>query len=453
MSDGLIIGRRGPFARRAPDDAHVFAIAPPGRGKTETVKVNALTWRGPAVIASSKSDVLWSTFETRAAMGKVWVLDLRLPGPDGKRYELPPGCERARYSILRGCDQWTRAYSRANGLTSSARTNTPTADYWAGKAAELLAPILHAAALRGKPLSWAVETLRRGDFTTTLAILQEAGANEAHAMLFGLTTTGRDHFGSIQSTASFAVAWAQGPILEDSDADTFNPAVVCEGAHSLYIISPSDNAGRDGGPLAAAVAGEIYGARKHAVELRREMQMMAWLLDETALLPLASLPSVAAEGRGAANLRLLLCAQSFGAIKGRWGDVGATTLRDSCAVSLLWGGIKDPELLAAYERLSEEHWVRNQGGKERQSGSWRQRWTVHRIGHLPRRKVLVFDGQKRPRLMAAAFAPKMLACRRAMKGEAAAKIHASDLKIRRVLLVAIAAASVLALLAVAGVLH
>jgi len=219
----LIIARRGPIAIYAPSDSHVLALAPPGRGKTETVKANALCWKGPALIASSKGDILQATASVRAQKGKpVWVLDLR-PG----RYAVAQGCIRALWTPLRGCDQWPTAIRRAAALSGAVRGG-PNGDFWAGKAGELLAPLIHAAALGNRPFSEVVEWLRTSAFDFPLAVLKKTVATDPRTLLPGVAASGRDHFGSVQSTASAAVAIFAGASLEDADAglgpDGFDPA-------------------------------------------------------------------------------------------------------------------------------------------------------------------------------------------------------------------------------------
>jgi type IV secretion system protein VirD4 len=438
--DRLIIARRGPFAVHAPADSHVFGIAPPGRGKTETVICNGLLWRGPALIASSKGDVMKATAAVRVQQGhSVWVLDLR-----PQRHQLPDGCKRALWTPLRGCADFSTSMRRSAALTSAVRGGQ-NGDFWGGKAGELLGPLLNAGALAKRPLSEVIEWLRTASFDFPLAVLNKNGATEASTMLTGVAGAGREHFGSVQSTASLAVAIFSGPRLEDADAglgpDGFDPAQLSRQG-TLFVISPSDNAGSDGGPVACAIADEIYAARKSDHDHGVDYDRMCWLIDEAALLPLKGMPAILAEGRGF-GLRILCCTQSWGAVRERWGDRGADTIRDAAATSVLWGGLHDDALLSTYEKLGGQHWMRHEGAKEQSQGQWQPRWSAHRIAHLPQRKVLIFNGINKPRLLHAAFARKMWVCQHVLEQT---KTTAEQLRLMRLRMVLVIVVSILVLI-------
>ena len=117
----LIIARRGPIAVYAPSDLYVLALAPPGRGKTETVKANALCWKGPALIASSKGDILQATASVRAQKGKpVWVSRLKARSVCGSagmhpglldaltRVQSVAHCNQAGGGIIRSRTRWSK---------------------------------------------------------------------------------------------------------------------------------------------------------------------------------------------------------------------------------------------------------------------------------------------------------------------------------------------------------
>lgn len=398
------------------------------------VKVNALCWKGPALIASSKGDLLEATAVVRAQQGKpVWVLDLRQG-----RNELPASCMRALWTPLRGCNDWATAMRRAAALTGAVRGGQ-NGDFWAGKAGELLGPLSHAAALGNRPFSEVIEWVRTGAFDFPLAVLKKRGATDASTMLTGVAASGREHFGSVQSTASAAVAIFVGTSLQDADdglgPDGFDPAQLSR-AGTLYVIVPSDDAGHDGGPVVAAIADEIYSARKRDHDQGINYAPMAWLIDEAALMPLRSLPGVLSTGRSY-GLRVLLCGQSWGAFRERWGDRGADTLRDAAATSILWGGLHDDALLSTYEKLGGQHWVKHSGAAEQTGGSWQPRWSVHRIAHLPRRKVLVFNGVAKPRLHRAAYAKRMWACQHVLEQASPPDVQHRLLRIRVALVIVV----------------
>jgi type IV secretory pathway TraG/TraD family ATPase VirD4 len=111
-------------------------IAPTRSGKTTRCIIPwLLEHDGPAMVTSTKRDLVQATGAWRAEMGDVHVWD---PGaPDSACWTPLDRCEEWGYAIRQGV--WL-ADAVGHGDHHAAR-------FWNGEAAKLLAPLLHAAAL------------------------------------------------------------------------------------------------------------------------------------------------------------------------------------------------------------------------------------------------------------------------------------------------------------------
>jgi type IV secretion system protein VirD4 len=134
-------GKNGPIFT-GPEHAALI-IGPPRSGKTSAVIIPALTlWPGPAVVTSTKPDILGVTARHRGHHGTVWHWD-----PTGTILT-PAGATTLRWSPIPGCETWDTAVQRAWALATTARPG-PLGEsaHWIERAQALLAPLLHAAAI------------------------------------------------------------------------------------------------------------------------------------------------------------------------------------------------------------------------------------------------------------------------------------------------------------------
>src|SRR4051812_23181346 len=133
---GFSLGRLDGRDIYADEEAHVAVIAPTRAGKTTRCVIPwLLEHRGPAIVTSTKRDVLEATASARRKLGRVWVYD-------------PFGADSAQWTPLAGCHEWSYALRQAQWLADATQEgDSEIASYWRGEAAKLLAPLLHAAAL------------------------------------------------------------------------------------------------------------------------------------------------------------------------------------------------------------------------------------------------------------------------------------------------------------------
>ena len=152
----LILGRRGRRLLATTGQASVAVIGPTRISyKTTGFSIPAvLEWDGPAVVTSTKTDLLTATIARRREMGRVMVFD-----PTGST-----GLGNVQATPLSGCGSWRGAMQVAHRLSSSARSagNLEDADFWHAAAEKLLAPLLFAAASSGAEMGEVIRWLDDG---------------------------------------------------------------------------------------------------------------------------------------------------------------------------------------------------------------------------------------------------------------------------------------------------
>lgn len=338
----LGMGARDPVFT-GPEHA-ALVIGPPRSGKTSAVIIPAIAlWNGPVVTTSTKPDTLSITADCRQRRGDIWVWD-----PTGQ-LRLPERAKPLRWSPLLGCTNWDTAIDRAWMLTHSARPN-PTGDalHWTERAAALIAPLLHAAALATKPLSVVLEWIHRHetwDALDQLSVSPESAV--AHNLLSGIANTDSRELSGIWSTAdSVLAAYRNTATLSATDRPNFDPTAFAKSDDTVYLVAPAARTGHNA-PIVCALLDQIREAKLAA----RNAKPMLWALDEVAnIAPLPNLPSLVADA-GSQGLLMLACLQDLSQARHRWGHQadGFLTL---FATTLLLPGIADTITLEAVTTLA-----------------------------------------------------------------------------------------------------
>jgi type IV secretion system protein VirD4 len=336
----------------------VLVLGPSRSGKTSSLVIpNVLAAPGAVVSTSTKPEVLWRTAAVRGRRGRVLLFD-----PTGTT-EPPPGVERVGWSPLCSSTGWDGSLQMARSMvdaavTSGAGRSAPVFGHWQERAASLLAPLLHAAALDGVAMRTVVHWVDRHDGSAALAILSRhlGGVAPAVDVLSGiLTTDGREQSG-IWSTASGVLsAYRSIAALDATEGRLFDAESFCDGPHSLFVCAP----GRDQQLVAPLVVGLLSDIRDAAYRRAREATAPAPVLlalDELAnIAPIPDLPAMVSEGAGQ-GLLTLACLQDLSQARARWGRQ-ADALVSLFGTTLVLGGIADVPTLDAVARLAGEHEV------------------------------------------------------------------------------------------------
>jgi len=188
--DGRLIGT-------APE-THVLTIAPTRSGKTTgPVTTWALEHEGPAIITSTKADIVALTAGARAVHGPVWVFAPAVPPT-----ALP--VRACGWTPLEGCGAWEHAQMTGRWLASNAQGGNDQSEdsgarFYNHEAGRLLAPLLHAAALSQRRMA-TVNAWLRSESNEPLTVLRAHGASAAVAAASVVAKVLRD--ASMRSLAS-----------------------------------------------------------------------------------------------------------------------------------------------------------------------------------------------------------------------------------------------------------
>jgi type IV secretory pathway TraG/TraD family ATPase VirD4 len=200
---GIYLGRGERGSVWSGPEHHVLVVGPPRSGKTTSIVIPTLALhRGPAVVTSTKPDVLSATAFRRSRLGRCWLWD-----PTGMMPR-PQGVDELRWSPVQGCEKWDVAVARAWALSTAARPGQQFTDaaHWVERAQALLAPLLHAAALEDAELVAVLSWLHHRELRLAFEILERRRAYLAHNLLSGISRTEHREQSGIFSTADSILA-------------------------------------------------------------------------------------------------------------------------------------------------------------------------------------------------------------------------------------------------------
>ena len=384
-------GRHGPV--HAGGEHHVLVLGPPRSGKTtRLVTPNLVRHRGPAVVTSTKTDILEATITARLQLGRCWYWD-----PSGTTVT-PTGAEALTWSPVTDCETWDQAVTRAHALAGAARPDPAAADtHWVERAQALLAPLLHAAALSGADMAAVLSWLHRRELTLARSILDDHRSARAADILEGLAHTDSRELSGIFSTAdSILAAYRSDAALNSARHPRFDPAGFAASTDTIYLTAPAATHALHA-PLVIALLDSIRTAAYHW----HPRPPMLYALDEVAnIAPLPDLPATLAEG-GSQGLIILACLQDLSQARSRWGKAadGFLTLFTH---KLLLPGIADEATLRAVSSLAGHIDVPVRSDSTTRGKSWSSgtSWTTRRqpklppdrIANLPRGTALLLGG-------------------------------------------------------------
>lgn len=362
------IGRRRRLLA-AEHETHVAVVAPTGSGKsTRFVIPWVLEAEGPAVVCSTKLDVVEATIEHRARLGTVWVWD-----PFGRR--------SASWSPLSGCETWGGALRRAHWMSSALADNDhAAARFWNAEAAKLLAPLLLAATLRsGGGMRQVLTWLDRPDACAMQVpdLLERAGAQAAGDQLSAVLTLDDRNRGTTFMSAAHLLDAYRHPEVQATDRPDITPARLLDGAaNTLYIVSAEDEQEMLA-PLVVAMLAETlsYAQREQRLRGHQLRRVLRVLLDETAnIAPIAQLPKYVSGVRGA-RVRIVTVWQDIAQLRARYREAAGTILSNS-QVKLFLGPVTDDETRRYLEgALGDERVVtRSETRGDRVSHSTGETW-------------------------------------------------------------------------------
>lgn len=371
----VLLGYKNRAWVAAPRQVGTLVIGPPRSGKTSGVIIpNVLAWTGPVVITSTRRDVLDACHGLRSQRGTVWCFD-----PIGVvASSMPPTVRRLDWSPLRGAESFDTALSRARALLAGTAEGTEGRDHWRARGTQLLAALLHAAALAERPMSTVVEWTHAGRLEAAQYVCTQTKAQQAGRVLHGIEQTPERERGSIWSAVAGGLAsFDDSTVLASADRAAgcdFSAGDFLDHAASVFVVAPSD----EGTPLAPLVVGLVEEVRMEALRRSNVSGALALplllALDEIATIcPLPSLPQIAAEG-GGRNVILLAVLQDLSQAASRWGHEVADALLTLLGAKLVLPGVADADTLQRLETMIGRHWVEQVSRSETRSGGLLGDW-------------------------------------------------------------------------------
>jgi type IV secretion system protein VirD4 len=383
-------------------------VGPTQSGKTTSLAVPAiLSWQGPVVAASVKSDLLRDTLGTCRRRGRVWCID-----PTGAT-----GVPSSEWSVLAGCRDWRRASAVAADLCDTARMSADgtgggggsgggmaDGDFWYSTAAKLLAPLFYAAALDGMSVRDVVRWVDTQEVGEVAEILERAGVAES-ALDAARASWCRDERtrSSVYTTAETVLApFAHPPPL--GGGEDFTPEQLLGGPHTLYICAPAHDQRRLRGYFGALVQQVLASAFTASTRSGRALDPpLLVVLDEAAhIAPLPELDGLAATG-ASHGIQLVTVWQDLAQVRSRYGARAATVLNNHRG-KLFLSGIADPDTLDYASRLVGDQEVpsasvtRERGGRHSTTSTTAPRRLLppESLRCLPRNRAVLVYGALPP---------------------------------------------------------
>lgn len=325
----------------------VMILGPPRSGKTSTIVIPALLAApGPVVSTATKRDVLDATWRARSRVGQVWVFD-----PSGEPTSFPAGIRRLSWSPVTAASSWDSALltARAMAATTSAGKGTTNEHHWRERSTALLAPLLYAAHLSGRPVAEVLRWVLRADLSQPGLVLEDHDAHVANDVLVGIAKTDQRERSSIFSaTAGVLAAYNADATRKAAATPNFDPTRFVDSADTIYITAPAHKQALCA-PLVVGLLEQI----RHATYAQAATAQHAgeppvfFCLDEVAnIAPIHDLPALVSEG-GGQHLHVLVCLQDLSQARIRWGETAADGFLSLFQTKLILTGIADPHTLEA----------------------------------------------------------------------------------------------------------
>jgi type IV secretion system protein VirD4 len=350
----LTLGRRGASLIATEKETSVLVIGPTRSGKTSGLVIpNLFEWGGPAIVTSTKSELVDITGGYRQSVGPVYVYD-----PTG---EVSDQYQSVTWSPLVGCDNLDYAWMMASWLCAglqqggSGKSDNDWA-HWAESGKLLIAPLLFVAAKTGNHNIVDVRTwIHAFDLATPMTMLQEMLADDdapnsdperAISMLMSIDQRPEKERGTVFSTVMRIFSpLNEKPVAESAMTSRFNPEEFLKRNGTLYLCTPRQAPERIASlfvGILMTVVTKSYGIANHMPRGRLEPELGLFLDELANVIPIEDLPSLASQGAGR-GVVLMSIVQDFSQLKNRYGADKANSILNNHPAKIVLPGISDPE--------------------------------------------------------------------------------------------------------------
>jgi type IV secretory pathway TraG/TraD family ATPase VirD4 len=338
---------------------HILGLAPPGTGKTRRwLSQSAVLWPGPAVVSSSKDDLMQMVSSRR--WGQAMLLDLRPITPPHYANEFTP----CRYDPTALVSTLEDAQAAAETLLSmswvgfagaQARQATDNG-MWENLAFAPLTCLLYAAspAAIGAGMEWALQAAedvsmpprwpsRLSTDPSWVSAALWCGDTLFESRVRGILNMVDKQRDSVKMTVSKSLtAWLR-TATRDRGLPAFDPSFLDDSAATLYVLSPADGTVA---PLAVTLMEQLIRRQRIKVGQWEEYPRMGMFLDELPNTPLPKILQYFAEARGL-GVSICAAAQASSQLDVVYGALQGRAIRDVVPATLIMYGAHEAELMAS----------------------------------------------------------------------------------------------------------
>lgn len=358
--EAFVLGSRGRRLIVTQAETSVLVIGPTRSGKTSALVVpNLLTWPGPAVVTSTKDELLDVTAAQRQRIGPVYVYD-----PTG---ELDSKYARMQWSPLTGCGDLDHAWRVASWLCSGLQQGSSRGDndwaHWTESGKLLIAPLLYAASRSRQSILDVQSWLHAFDLSTAMSLLEEmmldeathSNAERALTMLAAVDQRPERERGTVFSTVmrTFS-ALNESRVAESARWNRFDADELLRSNGTLYLCTPRQVPERVA-PLFIGLLMSVVTAAYTIADAAADGRLPSALglfLDELAnVVPIEDLPGLASQGAGR-GVVLMSIVQDLSQLRSRYGADKTNSILNNHTCKVILPGLSDPETTDLVAKLA-----------------------------------------------------------------------------------------------------
>ncbi|MBV8194559.1 MAG: type IV secretory system conjugative DNA transfer family protein [Candidatus Dormibacteraeota bacterium] len=358
----FVIGSTGRHLLATERETSTLIVGPTRSGKTTSLVVpNLLEWHGPAIVTSTKNELLEITAAHRQTLGPVHVYD-----PTGELAD--SGYQTVTWSPLIGCQDLDRAWMVAAWLCAGLQQGSSRGDndwiHWAESGKLLIAPLLFAAACSGRTIVDVHAWIHGFDLVTPMTLLEDLEADASHpsahdaaravSMMTAIDQRPERERGTVFSTVMriFNV-FNERAVAGSAATSRFEPRAFLERRGTLYLctprLAPERIASLFVGILMTVVT-EAYLVAERSPRGRLAHELGLFLDELANVIPIDELPSLASQGAGRGVL-LMSIVQDISQLRARYGNDRAHSILNNHACKVVLPGVSDPETVDLMSRL------------------------------------------------------------------------------------------------------
>ena len=345
----VFIGRaQWRHALRILAELHVLILSPPRKGKTAFLARVLLRYPGPVVSTTVKADIFRWTSKIRSRIGRIHTFNPQGIGGIPSTFAIDPvdGCKDVEIAIRRA--------SVLVGATSTGSTGErggEDADWFKSKTADILAGLLHAAALLQADFRLVAQWVFEGTAGAERA-LDKAEAHEMRATVHELDNSPAEKTRAtfqmiLHQILGFLAVPSLAQCVLPKGGSAFSIEQFVRSMDTLYIITDSDQEQSPLAPLNVLILDEIkrtataIGQKERGGRLVRPL---GFLLDEVRQCAPAPLQQWLAS-TGGLGLQIFAVFHGESQMRSRWGNDQAQTIMDCCDVKMVLPGVTDANTL------------------------------------------------------------------------------------------------------------